>query len=55
MENKYEEGKIVQAIERPDINLVVRRYHKRIYYCSVQAHPSQKEQVYFENELAAQN
>jgi len=55
MSNKYEEGKIVQAIERPDINLVIRRYYKRIYYCIVQADPTQKEKVYFEYELAAQN
>jgi hypothetical protein len=53
--NKFEDGKIVQAKERPEINLVIRRYYKRIYYCTVQADPTQKERVYFENELTAQN
>ncbi|MEQ9414609.1 MAG: hypothetical protein RIF39_12310 [Cyclobacteriaceae bacterium] len=53
--NKFEVGKIVQDKKRPEINLVIRRYYKRIYYCTVQADPAQKEKVYFENELIAQS
>jgi uncharacterized protein YodC (DUF2158 family) len=51
MENKFKEGEVVQAKDNPTLNLVVRRYVDRIYYCMIQKHPNQKELVYFEREL----
>lgn len=35
----------------PSLRLAVRRYAKRIYYCTNVAHPQEKELVYFEREL----
>lgn len=51
MENKYAEGSIVYAKVNPRLKLAVRRYVKRIYYCTNLAHPQEKELVYFEREL----
>lgn len=54
MINKYQEGAVVWTKESPEVKLVIRRYYKRIYHCLVQADPTQKEKVYFEDELTAQ-
>jgi hypothetical protein len=51
MENKYPEGSFVYAKVNPSLKLAVRRYIKRIYYCTNLEHPQEKEQVYFEREL----
>lgn len=51
MENKYPEGALVYAKVRPNLKLAVRRYVKRIYYCTILEHPQEKELVYFEREL----
>ena len=51
MDNHFSEGSVVYAKENPALRLVVRRYVKRIYYCTVQENPTQKELVYFEREL----
>lgn len=51
MENKYAEGSTVYARANPEHALVVRRFVKRIYYCTDQGSPQQKDQVYFEREL----
>lgn len=51
MENKYSEGSRVVAIVEPDRDLVVRRYAKRIYYCTDPKHPLNKDLVYYEREL----
>jgi hypothetical protein len=51
MENKYPEGSIVYAKVSPGLRLAVRRYVKRIYYCTNLEHPQEKELVYFEREL----
>ncbi|MER2999519.1 hypothetical protein [Pontibacter populi] len=51
MENKYTEGSRVVAIAAPDRDLVVRRYAKRIYYCTDPKHPLDKDLVYYEREL----
>lgn len=53
MENKYPEGSIVYANVNPDQKLLVRRYAKRIYYCTDVADPLKKEHVYFERELTS--
>ncbi len=51
MENKFKEGEVVQAKDNPTLNLVIRRYVDRIYYCKIQKDPNHKELVYFEREL----
>ena len=51
MENIFPEGSVVYPKVNPTLKLVVRRYVKRIYYCTIQANPTQKELVYFEREL----
>ncbi|RIH63401.1 hypothetical protein D1164_19935 [Mariniphaga sediminis] len=51
MENKYKAGDIVQAKVNPTLNLLVRRYVARIYYCQIQEDLTHKELVYFEREL----
>nr|WKN35417.1 hypothetical protein K4G66_23875 [Tunicatimonas sp. TK19036] len=51
MDNIFPEGSIVYAKIDPTLKLVVRRYVKRIYYCTIQKDPSRKERVYFEREL----
>ncbi|MBC5775740.1 hypothetical protein H8S95_16805 [Pontibacter sp. KCTC 32443] len=51
MENKYPEGATVFAKEAPARSLTVRRYAKRIYYCTDPAQPLGKDQVYYEREL----
>ena len=51
MDNTFPEGSTVYANVDPTRTLVVRRYVKRIYYCTVPDDPSQKELVYFEREL----
>lgn len=51
MKNKFKEGEVVRAKVNPTLKLVVRRYVDRIYYCTIQQNPTQKELVYFEREL----
>lgn len=50
-ENKYRVGDSVYAKATPDIELIVRRYIKRIYYCTVPGHPDAKDRVLFEREI----
>ncbi len=52
MENKYKEGETVYAKVNPECKLIVRRYVKRIYYCTIRDNPEEKELVFFERELA---
>ncbi|MFB9862257.1 hypothetical protein [Rufibacter immobilis] len=52
MENIYPEGSTVFANVNPGQKLVVRRFVKRIYYCTVQGNPGLKEQIYYERELS---
>ncbi|PRY10138.1 hypothetical protein CLV24_11555 [Pontibacter ummariensis] len=51
LENLFPIGSEVFAKVNPDLKLVIRQYLKRIYYCTVQENPTQKELVYFEREL----
>ncbi len=53
LENIFPEGSVVFAKANPDLKLVVRRYAKRIYHCTIQDSPLETELVYFERELAA--
>ncbi|KAA3439709.1 hypothetical protein [Rufibacter hautae] len=52
MENLYLPGTVVFARVNPGLKLVVRRFAKRVYYCTVQENPAQKELVYFEREIS---
>lgn len=51
MENKYAEGLTVYAVANPEQELVVRRFVKRIYYCTDQSSPQQRDQVFYERGL----
>jgi len=42
---------MVCSKQDPEIILTIRRFVDEIYYCKVQAHLTEKEQVYFEREL----
>ena len=54
-QNGYETGDVVFAKEDPVQTLVIRRYYKQIYYCTIQDAPDVKELVYFERELMVNN
>jgi hypothetical protein len=51
LENIFPIGSEVFAKVNPDLKLTIRQYLKRIYYCTVNGNPSQKDLVYFEREL----
>ncbi|SMD32057.1 hypothetical protein SAMN04488029_0395 [Reichenbachiella faecimaris] len=50
-DNKYQVGDSIYAKVAPDVELVVRRYIKRIYYCTLADHPETKDRVFFEREI----
>lgn len=50
-DNKYQIGDTVYAKSNPKIKLTVRRYIRRIYYCTVAENPAAKDQVLFEREI----
>lgn len=54
-DNKYQVGDLVYAKAFPDVKLTVRRYTRRIYYCTVENHPETKDQVLFEREILDKN
>lgn len=51
VQNKYNVGDVIYAKSNPDVQLVVRRYIDKIYYCKTKAHPERKDLVYFEREI----
>jgi hypothetical protein len=53
MENMFKEGETVYARAHPEVELTVRRYVSRIYYCKVASDTSLKDQVFFERELVS--
>jgi len=50
-DNKYQVGEVVFAKEHPNEALSVRRYTRRIYYCTDANHPKNKDLVYYDREL----
>ncbi|PRY06426.1 hypothetical protein CLV24_12745 [Pontibacter ummariensis] len=50
-DNVYPEGSTVYAKANPGLQLTVRRYIKRIYYCTQPAGLPQKDLIYYEREL----
>ncbi len=51
LENIFPIGSEVFAKVNPDLKLTIRKYLKRIYYCTISNDPSRKELVYYEREL----
>ncbi|WP_210463634.1 hypothetical protein [Rufibacter roseolus] len=51
MENLYPQGSAVFAKVNPTVRLTIRRYAKRVYYCTVADKPSHPDLVYYEREL----
>ncbi|RNI31301.1 hypothetical protein EFB08_01880 [Rufibacter latericius] len=51
MENQYPQGSTVFAKVNPTLKLTIRRYAKRVYYCTVAENPSHPELVYYDREL----
>lgn len=50
-EGKYKSGDIVYAKENPDEKLLVRRYLRHIYFCTIPNDSNRKELALFEREL----
>ncbi|MBA9075410.1 MULTISPECIES: hypothetical protein [Rufibacter] len=50
-ENLYPNGAEVYAKTNPEVKLVVRRYAKRVYYCTEPGKPTQSDKVFYEREL----
>ena len=50
-DNKYPVGTKVYAIAYPQVQLTIRRYYQRIYYCTPLNDQSQKDFAYFEREI----
>ncbi|NIJ54790.1 hypothetical protein FHS68_003977 [Dyadobacter arcticus] len=53
MDNRYQEGSMITAIEAPLIQLVIIHYIRRIYYCEKVGDENHKLLSYFERELIA--
>ena len=52
-DNAFKVGDLVYANKNPAIELTVRRYIQRVYYCRVTKGLDQKDLIYFERELTA--
>ena len=53
MENKFDDGQLVYAKAYPEVKLIVKRGVDRMYYCKLEAEPTLKSLVYFEQDLVA--
>lgn len=51
MDNRYQEGSNITAVEAPEKLLLIKHYMKRIYYCIKVGDPEEKLIAYFEREL----
>jgi hypothetical protein len=54
-DNTYAVGTIVAAKEHPSLQLQIRKYYQRIYYCTALGDKSNKQLVYFDRELMPPN
>lgn len=54
-DNIYPEGTLVSAKVNPSLQLVIKRYLQRIYYCAVVGNEHEKQQAYFEKEIMPSN
>lgn len=50
-DNIYAAGTLITAVENPGLQLKIRKYYQRIYYCTVVSDVGRKELAYFEREL----
>lgn len=53
--NKFRDGEVVYVKKYPNTRLVIRYGIDAIYYCRIVDSPGQKELLYFERELLAEN
>jgi hypothetical protein len=52
-DNIYSVGTMIFAKEAPTVQLQIKNYYQRIYYCGVVGSESAKNKVFFERELIA--
>ncbi|HYC87529.1 MAG TPA: hypothetical protein VEB86_19985 [Chryseosolibacter sp.] len=52
-DNIYPVGSMITAKDAPAIQLEIKKYYQRIYYCSVVGSDDAKRKAYFEKELIA--
>lgn len=52
-DNIYPLGTPIYARVNPSLQLIVRNYYHRIYYCGLVGNPAHKQFAYFERELIA--
>jgi hypothetical protein len=50
-DNIYPEGALITAKANPALQLIIRKYYQRIYYCEIVDDPEHKHLAYFEREL----
>jgi hypothetical protein len=50
-DNLYKEGTLIRAKARPELQLVIRRYYHRTYYCGVVGDAAKENLTYFEKDL----
>lgn len=53
LHQKYKVGEKVAAFAAPEVQLTIRRFVDRIYYCRPLTSPESPDLVYFERELAS--
>jgi hypothetical protein len=54
MENKYKEGDVVLERIHPNQKLIVTKFFRNMYYCTIQEYPDRKELVYNERDLISE-
>lgn len=52
-DNIYPQGSLITAKENPSVQLMIKKYYQRIYYCTIVGDETRKPLVYFEQELIA--
>lgn len=50
-DNIYKVGAIITARVNPGLKLVITKYYKGAYYCSVVGDPTRRNMIYFERDL----
>jgi hypothetical protein len=49
--NTYKEGTIITARVNPGLKLIITKYYKGAYYCSVVGDPARRNMIYFKGDL----
>jgi hypothetical protein len=55
MYNNFNEGDLLYARENPTLELCIRRYVHKIYYCKITSQPGAEELIYFDRAFAEKN